>query len=73
MILFLFWLLVLLPLGFIFSTEEPSALIQEQGGPCAIIASVQVNKFKLFTGWEVCTWNYCPWPVALGSIFKKQK
>ena len=25
-----------------FSMEEPSALIQEQGGPCAIIASVQV-------------------------------
>ena len=46
---------MLLPLGFIFSTEEPSALIQEQGGPCAIIASVQVNKFKLIADWEFRT------------------
>ena len=30
-------------LGFVFSAEEPSALVQEQGGPCAIIASVQVS------------------------------
>lgn len=29
-------------LGFVFSTEEPSALVQEQGGPCAVLASVQV-------------------------------
>ena len=29
--------------GFVFSTVEPSALIQEHGGPCAIIASVQVK------------------------------
>lgn len=55
----------MLPLGFIFSTEEPSALIQEQGGPCAIIASVQVNTFLLFTGWEVCTRKFYPWPAAL--------
>ncbi|CAH3017394.1 unnamed protein product [Porites evermanni] len=27
--------------GFVFSTEEPSALVQEQGGPCAVLASVQ--------------------------------
>lgn len=32
--------------GFVFSTEEPSALIQEQGGPCAIIASVQAYILK---------------------------
>ena len=29
--------------GFVFSSVEPSALIQEHGGPCAIIASVQVK------------------------------
>ncbi|PFX20022.1 Protein FAM188A [Stylophora pistillata] len=34
------------PLGFLFSTLEPSALIQEQGGPCAIIASVQAFILK---------------------------
>jgi len=32
--------------GFMFSMEEPSALIQEQGGPCAIIASVQAYILK---------------------------
>ncbi|KAL9967773.1 hypothetical protein ACROYT_G026065 [Oculina patagonica] len=32
--------------GFVFSMEEPSALIQEQGGPCAIIASVQAYILK---------------------------
>ena len=43
---------MVLPLGFIFSMEEPSALIQEQGGPCAIIASVQVTKLMLYASWE---------------------
>ncbi|XP_058954761.2 ubiquitin carboxyl-terminal hydrolase MINDY-3 [Pocillopora verrucosa] len=32
--------------GFVFSTVEPSALIQEHGGPCAIIASVQAFILK---------------------------
>ncbi|KAK2570214.1 Ubiquitin carboxyl-terminal hydrolase MINDY-3 [Acropora cervicornis] len=32
--------------GFVFSTDEPSALIQEQGGPCAVIASVQAYLLK---------------------------
>ncbi|XP_068670220.1 ubiquitin carboxyl-terminal hydrolase MINDY-3-like [Montipora foliosa] len=32
--------------GFVFSADEPSALIQEQGGPCAIIASVQAYFLK---------------------------
>ena len=40
---------MVLPLGFIFSMKEPSALIQEQGGPCAIIASVQVTKKGIST------------------------
>ncbi|KXJ12642.1 ubiquitin carboxyl-terminal hydrolase MINDY-3 homolog [Exaiptasia diaphana] len=32
--------------GFVFSSDEPSALIQEQGGPCAVIASVQAYILK---------------------------
>ncbi|KAM7447981.1 hypothetical protein ABFA07_003888 [Porites harrisoni] len=32
--------------GFVFSTEEPSALVQEQGGPCAVLASVQAYILK---------------------------
>ena len=30
-----------------FSADEPSALVQEQGGPCAVIASAQVNMFSV--------------------------
>ena len=55
--LFLSWLFAVLPLGFMFSTEEPSALIQEQGGPCAIIASVQVHKNRHF--YKVLTCHIC--------------
>ena len=27
--------------GFIFSDDEPCALVQEKGGPCAVIAPIQ--------------------------------
>ncbi|KAK3736152.1 hypothetical protein QZH41_015545 [Actinostola sp. cb2023] len=32
--------------GFVFSPDESSALVQEQGGPCAVIASVQAYILK---------------------------
>lgn len=34
-------------LGFEFSDIEPSALIQRQGGPCAVIAPVQAFLLKI--------------------------
>ncbi|XP_037810066.1 ubiquitin carboxyl-terminal hydrolase MINDY-3 homolog [Lucilia sericata] len=33
--------------GFEFSAEEPSALVQKQGGPCAVIAPVQAYILKI--------------------------
>ena len=30
--------------GFFFSEDEPTALVQNNGGPCSVIASVQVEK-----------------------------
>ncbi|XP_048579298.1 ubiquitin carboxyl-terminal hydrolase MINDY-3 [Nematostella vectensis] len=32
--------------GFVFSQDEPSALVQLEGGPCAVIASVQAHLIK---------------------------
>lgn len=34
-------------LGFEFSEVEPSALVQKQGGPCAVIAPVQAYLLKI--------------------------
>lgn len=34
------------PIGFEFSESEPSALVQRQGGPCAVIAPVQAFLLK---------------------------
>lgn len=38
--------------GFVFSEDEPTALVQEEGGPCAVIAPVQAFLLKniLFSG-----------------------
>lgn len=33
--------------GFEFSADEPSALLQKQGGPCAVIAPVQAYLLKI--------------------------
>lgn len=33
--------------GFEFSEVEPSALVQKQGGPCAVIAPVQAYLLKI--------------------------
>jgi hypothetical protein len=33
------------PIGFFFSEDEPTALVQNYGGPCSVIASVQVEYF----------------------------
>ena len=33
-------------LGFVFSDHEPSALVQFDGGPCSIIASVEAFLLK---------------------------
>ena len=32
--------------GFVFSPDEPSALVQYEGGPCSVIAPVQAHIFK---------------------------
>ena len=32
--------------GFVFSNDEPTALVQYQGGPCAVIAPVQAFLLK---------------------------
>ena len=36
-------------IGFFFSEDEPTALIQNCGGPCSVIASVQVVIFAVDT------------------------
>lgn len=40
----IFWFSICL--GFEFSEYEPSALVQRQGGPCAVIAPVQAYLIK---------------------------
>lgn len=40
-------LLLLFLVGFEFSEVEPSALVQKQGGPCAVIAPVQAFLLKI--------------------------
>ena len=32
--------------GFVFSEDEPTALVQQEGGPCAVIAPVQAFILK---------------------------
>ncbi len=32
-------------IGFFFSEDEPTALVQNYGGPCSVISSVQVEYF----------------------------
>ncbi|XP_020281116.1 ubiquitin carboxyl-terminal hydrolase FAM188A homolog isoform X1 [Pseudomyrmex gracilis] len=44
--------------GFYFSVDEPTALVQREGGPCAVIASVQAFILKqLLLEGDVVTWN----------------
>lgn len=44
--------------GFYFSIDEPTALVQREGGPCAVIASVQAFILKqLLLESDVATWN----------------
>ncbi|KAL6440581.1 hypothetical protein ACFW04_003224 [Cataglyphis niger] len=44
--------------GFYFSIDEPTALVQREGGPCAVIASVQAFILKqLLLESDVTTWN----------------
>ena len=45
--------------GFIFSDDEPTALIQLDGGPCAVIAPVQAYLLKnlLFNKNKKAHWN----------------
>ena len=46
--------------GFYFSTDEPTALVQREGGPCAVIASVQAFILKqLLLESDVVTWKTC--------------
>ena len=41
-----FYCCVFFYIGFEFSESEPSALVQRQGGPCAVIAPVQAYLLK---------------------------
>lgn len=44
--------------GFYFSVDEPTALVQREGGPCAVIASVQAFILKqLLLESDVITWK----------------
>jgi len=45
-------------LGFYFSLDEPTALVQREGGPCAVIAPVQAFILKqLLLESDVITWK----------------
>lgn len=55
-------------LGFEFSNEEPSALVQKQGGPCAVIAPVQAYILKILI---MDTPGHCLKDVIKQSIFRK--
>ena len=47
-----------LPLGFHFSNEEPTALLQCEGGPCAVLAPVQAFIIKtLLEGDSTAEWR----------------
>lgn len=44
--------------GFFFSTDEPTALVQAEGGPCAVIAPVQAFILKqLLLETDILTWR----------------
>lgn len=44
--------------GFYFSSDEPTALVQAEGGPCAVIAPVQAFILQqLLTEADVSTWR----------------
>lgn len=44
--------------GFYFSVDEPTALVQREGGPCAVIAAVQAFILKqLLLESDVITWK----------------
>ena len=46
------------PLGFYFSSDENSALVQTEGGPCAVIAPVQAFIVKqLLAESDISTWH----------------
>lgn len=47
------------PAGFVFSETEHSALEQFEGGPCAVIAPVQVNKYNIFDSVMEMNMNTC--------------
>ena len=32
--------------GFVFSADDPAALVQYEGGPCSVIAPIQAHIFK---------------------------
>lgn len=52
--------------GFDFSDVEPSALVQKQGGPCAVIAPVQAYLLKIIImdmpGTQLTKVSICPVP-----------
>ncbi len=45
--------------GFVFSDDEPTALVQLEGGPCAVIAPIQAFLLKnvLFSHKRKEEWN----------------
>lgn len=63
---YLYWQLSTL-VGFLFSADEPTALVQVDGGPCAVIAPVQAFILKnllfgtecKYTEWKTVTGYFC--------------
>lgn len=51
-------ILIIFVVGFYFSIDEPTALVQREGGPCAVIAAVQAFILKqLLLESDVITWK----------------
>lgn len=48
----MFWVV-----GFYFSQEEPTALVQTEGGPCAVIAPVQAFILKRILQENITSWK----------------
>lgn len=50
--------MLIISVGFYFSIDEPTALVQREGGPCAVIAAVQAFILKqLLLESDVITWK----------------
>lgn len=64
-------MLSLFLIGFEFSESEPSALVQRQGGPCAVIAPVQAFLLKTILSEEANSQNLSSVSVCDSSMIYK--